>query len=71
MCHHQTKLRIQGRLTHWSTRNLKVIVDTMKAQLPKYDVRTIVVIKRSLMPLRDIGGRQICELELHLDFQWS
>jgi hypothetical protein len=29
----------------------------MKAQLPKYDVRTIVVIKRSLMPLRDIGGR--------------
>ncbi len=41
----------------------------MKAQLPKYDVRTIVVIKRNLMPLRDIGGRQVCELEFHLDYQ--
>jgi hypothetical protein len=59
MCHHQTKLRIQGGLTHWSTKNLKVMVDIMRAQLPKYDVRAIVVIKRSLMPLRDIG-RKVC-----------
>ncbi len=57
MCHHQTKLRIQGWLTHWSTRNLKIMVDIMRAQLPKYDVRAIVVIKRSLMPMRDIGKK--------------
>ncbi len=57
MCHHQTKLRIRRGLTHWLTRNLKVMVDIMRAQFPKYDVRAIVIIKRSLMPLKDIGRR--------------
>jgi hypothetical protein len=33
------------------------MVDIMRAQFPKYDVRAIVIIKRSLMPLKDIGRR--------------
>jgi len=33
------------------------MVDIMRAQLPKYDVRAIVVITRSLMPMRDIGKK--------------